>query len=193
MSKLSFQVAVKDKEAAQKFRDERVPVVIDVAGEDYAAVKPPPGAFAMLNTLASQIRQLLANPDTEREALLGLTQFLNTAFKEADVREALIASGEYDDEDGDGDGELSDYGLQLARSNNRLALRWLDTNDDLGSETLSEVMVGLCEAWSAVPTGSPSVSSRGPKRTGAKSTGRRSPRASTSSKSTSSRRRASST
>lgn len=185
MSKLKFDIALADKEAAAADREALHLSVFELGGEEYAAVRPSPGAFVLMLNLANHVQ----SKDVDK--VVGVLQFLDQCFKESDLRAALIEAGGYEADEDDVDPDLSLAGVKLSLSNPRLYARLMDRDDDLGAETLARVMIGLIEEWSGDPTGLPSVSSTKPAARGGSSTARRSSTASTSRKSSSSRRRAS--
>lgn len=187
MSKLSFEIAVKDKEAAKKDRAVQQLQVLAIGGQDYAVVRPSPGTLMMLLQVTPSLRDLLANDNTHTQGVGVIVSFFEETMKPAALRAALADSGEY----GDDEDDLGEDGEELASSNSRLISRFIDRNDDLGEETLANVVIGLTEEWAGNPTGSPVVSSPTRRRTGAKSTASSSRKVSTSSRSSTSRRRAS--
>jgi hypothetical protein len=119
--------------------------------EDYAAVRP---SEELLLTLTQDVCMLQENPAT---AIDILNRIMLTAFNSEDIRAALIEDGNYTDEDGDGDGELSMYALDLTRTIPRLSYRRATNpkRDALGSETLAQVAVWLVEKWAGKATGKP--------------------------------------
>jgi hypothetical protein len=182
---VKFEIAAADHEA-QKQDLEYTLEVFELPGtdgtgtEEYAAVRPIHSAFSAM------IKDSFGIRSKPSEALKIVARFLHTTMLERDLRAALLETGQYDDE-GDGDGELSAYGLELARSNERITERWTDRQDVLGEATLAEVVVSLVEKWAGKGTGSEPGSSRASKRTGARSTRTSSSKASTRSKSTTTR------
>lgn len=119
--------------------------------EDYAAVRPNE---ELLITLSQDVYLLQDAPENSIDIL---NRIMLQTFNAEDIRAALIESGEYTDDDGDGDGELSPYGLDLVRTNQRLKYRW-STNpkrDPLGTATLAQVAVHLIERYSGKATGKP--------------------------------------
>lgn len=186
MSKLKFDIAIADVEAAEQDRASLQLTVLEIAGEEYAAVRPAPGAFVEMLNLAHQVRAEAV------DQVVGVLMFLNECFSEEDLRPALVESGLYAPTDADPDGaELNADGERLARSNRSLYARFRSHNDDLGAETLADVMLGLCEEWSGNPIGSPTASTGGRSTSGRTSTARSSRKASTSRASASKARRAS--
>ena len=133
--------------------------------EDYCAVRPPE---ELLVTLAQDVYLLQDQPE---QAIDILNRIMLAIFNPDDIRDALIESGEYADEDGDGDGELSAEGLNLVRTAQRLKYRWASNpkRDPLGTATLAEVAVGFIEKWSGKATGKPQDYLSPSKRTGARS------------------------
>lgn len=184
---MKFEIAAADHEAA-KLDLEYTLEVFDLPGpdgtgtEEFAAVRPIHSAFSAMMKDSFGIR---SKPS---EALKIVARFLHTTMLERDLRAALIETGDYADVDEDGDGELSAYGLELSKSNERITERWTDRQDLLGEGTLAEVMVSLIEKWAGKGTGSAPASSRRSKPTGARSTRTSSTKASTRSKSTTTRR-----
>lgn len=175
MSKLKFDIAIADVEAAEQDRSSLHLTLVDVGGEEYAAVRPAPGAFVEMLNLAHQVRAETI------DQVVGVLMFLNECFSEEDLRPALAESGLYEATDADPEGaELNVEGERLARSNRALYARFRSHNDDLGVDTLAAVMLGLCEEWSGNPIGSPTGSSGGRSTTGPTSTARSSRKASTS-------------
>lgn len=186
MSKLKFDIAVADAEAAARDQEYHLNV-FPIAGQDYAAVRPVEGAFLLMVKLAHGIKS------DDADKMVGVIQFLDMCLDPDDLTAALVESGQYkpgkDDPD---DAVLNEQGERLADSNDRLYNRLMDRSDPLGPHTLVDVMLGLVEEWSGNPTGSPQDFLPGRKRTGATSTGSSSRKASTSRKSTAAPRRASS-
>lgn len=186
-----FEIALEDHEAAEAAQEYDLyvfdlPAHPDPKEKDYfAAVRPAPDAWLGLSRSVYVAKQ--------NETEIGVTgiKFLNECFQEEDLRAALIETGEYDDVDGDGDGELSAFGIELSKSNSRINDRLLTRKDPFGKRTLVEIFIRAQERWSGNPTGSQLVSSRQQRRAGARSTARKSSKASTSSKSSTGRRRVS--
>lgn len=186
MSKLKFDVAIADVEAAEQDRSSLHLTLVEIAGEEYAAVRPAPGAFVEMLNLASQVRAGVV------DQVVGVLMFLNECFNEESVRAALADSGLYEPTEADYEGvQFNPEGERLAKSNQALYSRFRSRDDDLGTVTLAEVMVGLCEEWSGNPIGSPTASTGGRSTSGATSTARPSRKASTSRASQSKVRRAS--
>lgn len=188
MSTLKFDLAAEDKAAAAS-GDVYHLSVFELPGPDggtesYAAVRPADNSWLALSRSV-----FVARKDETNMGIAGI-KFLDQCLIEEDLREALLEDGSYAD-DGDGDGELSAFGLELSRSNQRINDRLMDRHDPFGIRTLIDVMESLTEQWSANPTSSPPASSKPRRRTGASSTAGRSSKASTSRKSSTSRRRAS--
>lgn len=117
--------------------------------EDYAAVRPDD---ELLLTLTQDVYLLTEKPE---ESIDLLNRIMLQAFDADDLREALIESGQYEDTDGDGDGELSPEGLTLVKTRQRLAYRRSKRRDPLGTETIARVAVWLVEQWSGKDTGKP--------------------------------------
>ena len=200
MSDLHFQIAAADEKAAAE-RDYML-TIFDLPGsaegdpaEKYAAVRPAADAWLALS------RTVYVAKRSQEDMLVSGLKFLDQGFIEKDIRRALLQAIERDpetykayrpnDDDTLNDPDLSDLGVQLARSNQRITDRLFDGDDRFGSATLVAVMESLTEQWSANPTGSPPVSSSSPRRSGGRSTASASPKGSTSSRSSGSRRRAS--
>lgn len=117
--------------------------------EDYAAVRP---SEELLMTLSEDVYLLQDQPETSIDIL---NRILLQVFNPDDLREALIETGEYDDADGDGDGELSSEGLNLVRSGSRLKYRHATRRDPLGTYTIAQIAVHMVEKWSGKDTGKP--------------------------------------
>jgi hypothetical protein len=164
--------------------------------ETYAAVRPHGDAWLALS------RTVFVAKRSQEDTLISGMKFLDQCLIESDLRKALIQAIEKDpekfkayrpdDEDELADPDLSDFGVLVSRSNQRLTDRLFDGDDRFGSATLVDVMQRLTQQWSANPTGSPDDSSSSPRKTGGRSTGSRSTAGSTSPKSSSRPRRASS-
>lgn len=151
---MRFEIAKNDAAKAQE--DQEYELIVfqlpDRTGEgeeDYAAVRPNE---ELLLTLTQDVYTLQESPQT---AIDILNRIMLQAFNAEDLREALIEDGGYADENEDGDGELSLEGLQLVRTNSRLAYRRSSRRDPLGIETLASVAVWLVEQWSGKDTGKP--------------------------------------
>ena len=200
MNDLHFEIAAADEKAIAE-RDYML-TIFDLPGpadgdptEKYAAVRPAPDAWLALS------RTVYVAKRSQEDMLVSGLKFLDQGFIAKDIRRALVQAIERDpethkayrpnDDDTLNDPELSDLGVQLVGSNQRITDRLFDGDDRFGSSTLVSVMERLTEQWSANPTGSPPVSSNSPRRSGGRSTGSASPKASTSSRSSGSRRRAS--
>jgi hypothetical protein len=200
VSELHFEIAAADEKAVTD--REYFLTVFDLPGpaegdpkEKYAAVRPAPDAWLALS------RTVYVAKRSQEDMLVSGLKFLDQAFIEKDIRKALLQAIDRDPDkykafrptDGDmlNDPDLSDLGVEVSRSNQRLTDRLFDGDDRFGSSTLVGVMESLTEQWSGNPTGSPQDSSSSPRRAGARSTGSASPKASTSSRSSAARRRAS--
>lgn len=200
MSELHFQIAAADEKAVAE-RDYFL-TIFDLPGpaegdpnQKYAAVRPAPDAWLALS------RTVYVAKRSQEDMLVAGLKFLDQGFIEKDIRKALLQAIERDpdtyaayrpnDDDTLNDPDLSDLGVELTRSNQRITDRLFDGDDRFGSATLVAVMESLTEQWSGNPTGSQPDSSNSPRRTGGRSTAATSPKASTSSKSSASRRRAS--
>lgn len=184
---MKFEIAAADHEAAQANQQYHLtlfelPTQDGKGTEEYAAVRPVSAAFSAMLKDSYGVR---SKPS---ESLKIVTRFLHTVMLEEDLRAGLIEAGGYEDE-GDGDGELSAYGIELSKSNERITDRWTDRQDPLGEGTLAEVMVTLVEGWAGKGTGSQPASSPRSSRTGARSTRSASGKASSRSKSTTAPRR----
>lgn len=187
MSKLKFDVAIADVEAAQEDRATLQLTLVEIAGEQYAAVRPAPGAFMEMLNLAHQVRAGVI------DKAVGVLMFMNECLDEQVIRAALADSGDYEPTDDDPDAaEFSAAGERLALSNAHITARIRSHDDDLGVVTLADVMVGLLEEWSGNPTGLLPGSGSSRSRTGGSSTGRTAKKASTSRASASKARRGSS-
>lgn len=195
MSELKFQIATEDKEAALG-RDYSVtlfelPTADGSGTEQYAAVQPSDSSWAAITAGAYSARSM----DTKDVLLRGLG-FLDQCLIEKDLRRGLIADKEERwvprDDDTLQDDELSDEGVLLSKSSERLTKRMMDGDDPFGAHTLGQIMVSLVERWSGNPTGSPQDYLPPQGNTGKSSTGRRSSKASTSAPSSTNRRRVSS-
>lgn len=119
--------------------------------EDYAAVRPND---ELLLTLTQDVYLLQDTPESSIDIL---NRIMLQTFNADDIRAALIEDGGYADTEGDGDGELSPYGLDLVRTNQRLKYRW-STNpkrDPLGTSTLAEIAVHLVERYTGKAIGKP--------------------------------------
>ncbi len=150
---MRFEIAKNDAAKAQEVQEYELIVfqLPDRSGEgeeDYAAIRPNE---ELLLTLTQDVYLLQESPES---AIDILNRIMVQAFNPTDLREALLEDGGYADE-GDGDGELSLAGLDLARSNSRLSFRRSSRRDALGVETLAAVAVWLVEKWSGKDTGKP--------------------------------------
>lgn len=200
MSELHFQIAAADEKAVAE-RDYFL-TIFDLPGpadgdpnEKYAAVRPAADAWVALS------RTVYVAKRSQEDMLVSGMKFLDQAFIAKDIRKALIQAIDRDpdayrayrpsDDDTLNDPDLSDLGVKLTQSNQRITDRLFDGDDRFGSSTLVSVMESLTEQWSANPTGSLPDSSSSPRRSGARSTEPVSSKASTSSRSSGSRRRAS--
>lgn len=132
--------------------------------EDYAAVRP---SEELLITLTQDVYLLQENP---AQAIDILNRIMLQAFNAEDIRAALLELDEYADE-GDGDGELTAYALDLTRTLSRLSFRRATNpkRDALGTETLAGVAVWLVEKWSGKAIGKPRDYLRPVKQTGTRS------------------------
>lgn len=151
---MRFEIAKNDAAKSQEDQDYELIVfqLPDRTGEgeeDYAAIRP---SEELLLTLTQDVYLLQESPES---AIDILNRIMVQAFNPNDLREALIESGEYPDDEENGDGELSPAGLDLARSNARLSFRRSSRRDPLGTETLASVAVWLVEKWSGKDTGKP--------------------------------------
>jgi len=200
VSDLHFEIAAADEKAVAE-RDYFL-TVFDLPGpadgdpsEKYAAVRPAPDAWLALS------RTVYVAKRSQEDMLVSGLKFLDQAFIEKDIRRALLQAIDRDpdkykafrptDDDMLNDPDLSDLGVEVSRSNQRLTDRLFDGDDRFGSSTLVGIMESLTEQWSGNPTGSQPVSSNSRRRAGAPSTDSPSPKASTSSRSSGGRRRAS--
>lgn len=200
MSELHFQIAAADEKAVAE-RDYFL-TIFDLPGpaegdpvQTYAAVRPAADAWLALS------RSVYVAKRSQEDQLVSGMKFLDQAFIEKDIRKALVQAIDRDpdkykayrpsDDDTLNDPDLSDLGVELSRSNQRITDRLFDGDDRFGSSTLVSVMESLTEQWSANPTGSQPGSSNSPRPSGGRSTGSTSLKASTSSRSSGSRRRAS--
>lgn len=201
MTELHFQIAAADDAAVNE--REYFLTLFTLPGpadgdpdETYAAVRPAGDAWLALS------RTIYVAKRSQEDTLVAAMKFLDQCLIEKDLRAGLLQAidrdkdGKFDayrpqDDDELGDPDLSDAGVQVTKSNQRLTDRLFDGDDRFGSATLVDVMKQLTEQWSANPTGSPAVSSNSRRRSGARSTASRSPKASTSSKRSGSPRRAS--
>lgn len=197
---MKFDIALSDKKAASEDRTDYHLELFELPNMDggvdqFAAVRPVSGAFMMVTNIAARAQQ------KAEDQLVAVLQFLDHCVAEKDIRAALLAAADKDpkqyefvlpvDDDVFQDEELSDAGVDLVLSNKRLYGRLMNREDDLGPDTLADVMKGLVEKWSGNPTGSPRDYLPPQKRTGTRSTARSSSKASTSRNSSSTRRRGS--
>lgn len=200
MTELHFEIAAADAAAAEE--REYFLTVFKLPGpaegdpeETYAAVRPAVDSWLAFT------RTVYVAKRSQEDTLISGMRFLDQCLIEKDLRAALLQAIEADPEkwkayrptDGDelNDPDLSDFGVMVAQSNQRLTLRLFDGDDRFGSVTLVEVMQKLVQQWSANPTGSPADSSSSRRTTGGRSTGSRSTKGSTSSARSGSPRRAS--
>jgi hypothetical protein len=184
---LRFELAVEDVEASESAQEYDLHT-FELPGhpdgtETYAVVRPAADAWVALSRTALTARQ------NQQQMEIAAVKFLDECLNADDLREALIESGEYADVDEDGDGDLSAFGLELARSNERLNDRLMNRRDPFGVATLVKIYLDMVERWSGNPIGSPQDYLPPQKRTGAKSTATRSSKASTSRGSSSKARR----
>lgn len=119
--------------------------------EDYMAVRPDE---ELLFTLTQDVYLLQDQPE---QAIDILNRIMLRIFNADDIREALLEDGRYADTEGDGDGELNPYALNLVRTASRLKYRWSANprRDPLGTATLAEISVGFVEKWSGKAIGKP--------------------------------------
>lgn len=153
---MRFEIAKDDASRAKEEGDYEFEIfqLPDRSGEgeeDYAAVRP---AEELLFTLTQDVYLLQDQPE---QAIDILNRIMLRIFNAEDIREALIESDQFKDVDGDGDGELSNYALNLVRTSSRLKFRWAANprRDPLGTATLAEISVGFVEKWSGKATGKP--------------------------------------
>ena len=200
MSELHFQIAAAD-DAAVNDRDYYLTVFKlpgPAAGdpeETYAAVRPAADSWLALS------RTVYVAKRSQEDMLVAGMKFLDQCLIEKDLRAGILQWIDRDpeqsrayrpsDDDEMNDPDLSDFGVEVTRSNQRLTDRLFDGDDRFGSSTLFDVMQKLTQQWSGNPTGSPADSSSSPRSNGARSTASRSSKASTSSKRSGSPRRAS--
>lgn len=176
--RMKFEAAATDVAASEADQEYQLEV-FDIAGQEYAAVRPVAGAFLNMVKLAYAVKQ------NDRDKMIGVIQFLDLCMDAEDLTEALIESGKYQPRKTDPeDAELNPTGDELADSNKRIYRRIMTRSDPVGPDTICDVMIGLVERWSTDPTGSPQDFLPGQKSTGAKSTASRSGRARTSRAST---------
>lgn len=192
VSTARFEIAIADQQAVEDPQDYDLHI-FELPGhpdgmESYACVRPAPDAWLGLSRSV-----FVAKKDDTQMGVSGM-KFLNECFQERDLRAALIQALESSDNaalvkklqpEKDSDEELSAYGLELAKSNDRINDRLFDRQDPFGKATLIQIFIDMEERWSANPTGSAPVSRSGRRKTGASSTGRRSTKASTSRRSSS--------
>lgn len=204
---LRFEIATVDQEAAAAAQEYDLHI-FELPGhktdvEYYAAIRPASDAWVALSRTSYTARQ-----DVTQMGIAGM-KFLDECLTAEDLRDALLEASEgaepkwlselrelgleiFDDpDDGDGDGELSAFGLELADSNNRINNRLTNRRDPFGLTTLIDVYLSFVELWSGNPTSSPQDYLPPQKPTGAKSTGTRSPKGSTSRRSSAAPRRGS--
>lgn len=200
MSELHFEIAAADEKAVAE-RDYHL-TLFNLPGpaegdpeEKYAAVRPGPDAWLALS------RTVFVAKQSQENMLMSGLKFLDQAFIATDIRKALLQAIDKDpdaykafrptDDDTQNDPDLSDLGLTIVQSNQRLTDRLFDGDDRFGSSTLVGLMESLTEQWSGNPTGSPQDSSSSPRRGGARSTGSAPSKGPTSSRSSGGRRRVS--
>lgn len=200
MSELHFDIAVADV-AAVKEREYFL-TLFKLPGpaegdpeETYAAVRPAGDSWLALS------RSVYVAKKSQENMLVSGMKFLDQCLIDIDLRKAILQAIDKDpeawaayrpnDDDELGDPDLSDFGLTVVNSNQRLTDRLFDSDDRFGSATLVDVMQKLVEQWSANPTGLQDASSSSPRRTGGRSTASRSSKATTSSPRSGTRRRAS--
>ena len=200
VTELHFEIAADDV-AAVVDREYHL-TIFDLPGpkdgdpnETYAAVRPA-GA-----TWVAMMRSVYVAKRSQEDMLAAGLKFLDQCLIRTDLRKAILQAIDKDpdkyaayrpnDDDQLNDPDLSDFGLTVVESNQRLTDRLFDGDDRFGASTLVDVMERLTKQWSGNPTGSPAASSSGPRSTGARSTASRSPKASTSSGPSSNRRRGS--
>lgn len=200
MSELHFEIATADV-AAVKEREYFL-TVFKLPGpaegdpeETYAAVRPAGDSWLALS------RSVFVAKKSQENMLVAGMKFLDQCLIDTDLRKAIVQAIDKDpdkwkeyrpnDDDELGDPDLSDFGVKVVNSNQRLTDRLFDGDDLFGSATLVDVMQKLTQQWSANPTGSPAVSSSSPRRTGERSTASPRSKASTSSTRSGNRRRAS--
>lgn len=116
--------------------------------EDFAIVRP---TEELLLTLTQDVYLIQDNP---AQSIDVLNRILLHVCNTDDLREALIESGDYEDA-GDGDGDLSFEGLNLARTLSRLKYRHASRRDPIGTETIAQVAVWAVEKWSGKESGKP--------------------------------------
>lgn len=151
---MRFEIAKND---ADRIGDEQVydlyvfqlPNRDGTGDEDYAAVRP---SDELLLTLTQDVYLLQESPESAVDIL---NRIMVQTFNPYDLRAALIESGEYEDDNNDGDGELNFDGTELARTNSRLSFRRSSRRDPLGVETIAQIAVHLVEKWSGKDTGKP--------------------------------------
>ena len=200
MSELHFEIATED--VAAVVDREYYLTVFELPGatdadphETYAAVRPAGAAWVAM------LRSVYVAKRSQEDMLIAGLKFLDQCLIKTDLRKAILQAIDKDpetwakyrpnDDDVLQDPDLSDFGVSVVDSNQRLSNRLFDGDDQFGTATLTGIMESLTKQWSGNPTGSPAVSSSGPKPTGGRSTASRSPKASTSRGSSTSRRRAS--
>lgn len=197
-----FEIATADQEKAAAAQEYDLHI-FEVPGfktdvEYYAAIRPAPDAWLALSRTSYTARQ-----DVTHQGIAGM-KFLDECLTGDDLREALLEAGDGDEptwlaelreqgfeifEDPDADElELSEFGLELADSNNRINNRLTNRRDPFGLQTLIDIYLSFVELWSGNPTSSPQDYLKPQRPTGAKSTGTRSSKASTSRKSSAARR-----
>jgi hypothetical protein len=190
VTEIHFQIAAAD-DAAVNDRDYFLTVFKlpgpgpDDPEQTYAAVRPAGDSWLALS------RTVYVAKKSPEDMLVAGMKFLDQCLIEPDLRKALLQAIEKypdkwkayrpTDDDQLNDEDLSDFGVSVAKSNQRLNDRLFDGDDRFGSSTLVDVMQRLVEQWSANPTGLPDVSSNSPRSSGGRSTGSRSSKASTSS------------
>lgn len=167
---MRFEIAADDSTRAREEGDYEFEIfqLPDRSGEkeeDYVAVRP---TEELLFTLTQDVYLLNDQPE---QAIDILNRIMLRIFNAEDIREALLEDGNFADNDGDGDGELSGYALTLVRTAGRLKYRWASSpkRDPLGTATLAEISVGFIEKWSGKAIGKPQDYLPPAKRTGARS------------------------
>lgn len=200
MSDLHFQIAATDDAAVNE--REYFLTVFKLPGpaegdpeETYAAVRPAGDSWLALS------RTVYVAKKSQEDMLVAGMKFLDQCLIKTDLRKAILQAIEKDpekwkayrpnDDDVLNDEDLSDFGVLVTDSNQRLNDRLFDGDDRFGSATLVDIMQRLTEQWSANPTGSAPDSSSSRRSTGGRSTASRSPKAATSSKRSATPRRGS--
>lgn len=199
-----FEIATADQEAAAAAQEYDLHI-FELPGfktdvEYYAAIRPASDAWLALSRTSYTARQ-----NVTEMGIAGM-KFIDECLTADDLREALLEADDgpepkwlaelreqgleiFDDlENPTGDGELSEFGLQLADSNNRINNRLTNRRDPFGLQTLIDIYLSFLELWSGNPTSSPQDYLPPQKPTGGKSTGTRSSKGSTSRRSSAGRR-----